>query len=430
MSSDNIFISTNKSLALKLARKADNRRQKGITLSLLDGIPITVKDNIDIAGNITTAGTPGLNTNMPNRNAAIIQKLLMQGAVIIGKTNMHELAAGVTSNNFAYGAVKNPYDKSKFAGGSSGGSAVSVAAGLVPLSLGTDTAGSTRIPASLTGVIGFRPTTNRYPTTGIVPVSDTLDSVGLLAHTASDLLVVDDIIVKNIVANAEPTALNSIRLGVAKSYFYSELDPQTKSITMNYLKLLKTKGIELVDINIQPITKDINAIDFAIAFYEANMALRNYIKTRLPGTSFAQFIDKIASPDVKSAFEVMLKKPVAKLAYREALQKRKILINTYIELFRQNNLDAIIFPTTPLPARDIKDSLNSVTLNGKLTPIVPAYSRNTVPAAVLNAPGLTFNIGYTKAGLPIGIEIDGLPDNDRKLLRLGIKLSQTIHFRE
>ena len=173
----NAFISLDPDAVRAAARVADQRRRRGERLGALHGVPLVLKDNFDTADFPTTAGTPALAAHRPRRNGAVVQRLLDAGALILGKANMQELAFGPTSNNAAFGPVHNPYDRSRIPGGSSGGTGA--AARLAPAGLGTDTGGSVRVPASLSGVVGFRPTTLRWPQEGIVPISHTRDTAAL-----------------------------------------------------------------------------------------------------------------------------------------------------------------------------------------------------------------------------------------------------------
>ncbi|MCH8072508.1 MAG: indole acetimide hydrolase, partial [Proteobacteria bacterium] len=167
----NAFITIDAEGALARAEELDQMRSQGEILGPLHGLPLVVKDNIHVAGLPNTAGTPGLREFTPAADNAVIAALLDAGALIIGKTNMHELAFGITSDNAAFGAVANPFDTTTFAGGSSGGTASAIAAGVAPAGLGTDTGGSVRIPAALTGTAGFRPSNGRYPLSGVTPIS-------------------------------------------------------------------------------------------------------------------------------------------------------------------------------------------------------------------------------------------------------------------
>src|SRR4051794_19436183 len=190
----NSLITLNKIGAMAAARKVDSLRARGATLPPLAGLPIVVKDNINTSDLPTTGGTPALRDVQPTANAPTLQRLLDAGAIVLGKANMHELAFGTTSTNFASfaGAVHNPYDRSRVPGGSSGGTAVAIAARIAPAGLGTDTGGSGRIPAALCGIAGLRPTLGnggaqrRYDGSGVLPISHTRDTIGTMARTVTD----------------------------------------------------------------------------------------------------------------------------------------------------------------------------------------------------------------------------------------------------
>ena len=186
----NVFISVNRTGALAAARAIDLGRKANkakLAPRPLAGLPLIVKDNIDAAGIPSTAGCRGLAENRPAKNAPVLAPLLAADAILLGKANMHELADGITSNNAGYGAVHNPYNRDLIPGGSSGGTAAGIAARIAPAGLGTDTAGSVRIPSSLCGVAGLRPTAKRYPLDGIVPLSHTRDTPGPIARTVADV---------------------------------------------------------------------------------------------------------------------------------------------------------------------------------------------------------------------------------------------------
>ncbi len=185
----NAFIYQNPDGIRDAAIRADRARDAGETLGPLHGLPIILKDNIDTREMPTTGGTPALKGHRPLENAPIVQSLLEAGAIIFGKANMHELAHGITNNNKAFGPVRNPHDRTKIPGGSSGGCGAAVGARLVPAGIGTDTGGSVRIPAALCGIVGFRPTVGRYPQRGIVPISHTRDTAGPMTRSVVDTAV-------------------------------------------------------------------------------------------------------------------------------------------------------------------------------------------------------------------------------------------------
>ena len=192
---------------------------------------------------------PTLRGFIPEQNARVVEALIDAGAIVPGKTNMHELAFGATSNNATFGPVRNPYDRARFPGGSSGGSAAAIAAGIAPGGLGTDTGGSARIPAALTGIVGLRPTSGRYSLEGVTPFSHTRDTVGPFARSVADVVLLDQVITGDM-SPVQPANMKSIRFGVAKDPFYTNLDPEVARIMALTLDKLRAAGAELVDVDL------------------------------------------------------------------------------------------------------------------------------------------------------------------------------------
>ena len=409
----NAFITFDADRARALAQAAD-QRQTG----KLRGVPLVVKDNIEVAGIQHTAGTPGLLGYIPTDHAAVVEALVAEGALILGKTNMHELAFGITSNNRHFGAVGNPHKPTHFAGGSSGGTAAAIAANLVPAGLGTDTGGSIRIPAALTGIHGFRPTTGRYSLAGVTPISATRDTVGIMARSVADIILLDSVIAK-VPADLNAMPAKAIRLGVPENYFYDNLEPGVRLVIEQALKKLKKAGITLIPM---PITENLqklnDAVGFPVVFYEAERDLGNYLRQRTKGyVSYADLVSSIASPDVAGTFAQAVGTTSA-ATYAHAIKvARPELQKLYGRLFNDSGIDGLIFPTTPLTARPIVGSdetvkLNSVDVNTFLT-----YIRNTDPSSNAGIPSISIHSGQT-SGLPVGIQIDAPANSDAKLLRI------------
>ena len=213
----------------------------------LYGIPVSFKDNINVSGMPTTAGTPGLAAYYPLSDAGIVERFKTLGARAVGKNNMHELSFGVTSANRTHGAVVNPVDQRYSAGGSSGGCAAAVAAGLVPCAVGTDTGGSVRIPAAFCGIVGFRPTTGCYPVDGIVPVSQTKDTPGLLTRTLQDCQFIH-----RHLTGALPAAMDDnrpLRVGIPEKFFWATLDEKVRRDCFAAIEVLADQGVELVPVD-------------------------------------------------------------------------------------------------------------------------------------------------------------------------------------
>jgi mandelamide amidase len=427
----NAFISLDGDRALEAARKADARVAEGVALPPLHGVPLVLKDNIDAAGMPTTGGTPALRGHQPAGNAPVVQSLVDAGAIVLGKTNMHELAFGITSENFAFGAVRNPYNALTFPGGSSGGTAAAVAAGMAPGGLGTDTGGSVRIPSSLTGIAGLRPTVGRYSREGIVPISSTRDTAGPMARSVRDLVLLDGVLSGD-TAEVAPAALDGLRLGVPRGYFFDNLDSGTNAAISAALKRLEEAGVVLVEADLEGIGKLNERVGFPVALYEVLRTLPEYLTASSASASLQDVVQGVASPDVAGALGAAIgddlevgteDDAISENAYRQAMDVyRPQLQQLYRDYFRKQRVEAVVFPTTPLPARLIEGSVQTVRLNGVDVPTFPTYIRNTDPGSNAGIPGLSLPCGLTPEGLPVGLELDGPEGSDRRLLAIALAL--------
>jgi indoleacetamide hydrolase len=420
----NVFITFDRERALAAARKADSLAARKSFAGPLHGVPIVVKDNIHVAGLPNSAGTPGLRGFVPTRNAPVAEKLIRAGAIVLGKTNMHELAFGITSNNAAFGPARNAYDPARIAGGSSGGTGNAIAARMAAAGLGSDTGGSVRIPAALNGIAGLRPTLGRYAQEGITPIAHTRDTAGPMAREVADLVLLDTIITgtRDRVA-AAPVA--GLRIGVDRAVFFRNLDTEVEQLTDAALDRLQQAGAEIVEVDMAGLV-DLNAkVSFPVALYEANVDLTAYLKRYRIPLDLAGLAAQIASPDVKGLFASAIvpgaKDAVPQKAYLDALAARPALQRLYAETFRKHRIVALAFPTTPLPAAPIGDD-EKTKLNGADVPTFPTFIQNTDPGSNAGLPGLSIPIGRTAAGLPIGLALDGPAGSDRRLLGVGLAL--------
>ncbi len=422
----NVLISQDREQVLEAARVADKARAHGHLLGPLHGLPLLIKDNINSATLPTTAGTPSLVGNRPRANAHVLDALLRAGGIVFGKANMHELAFGITSNNGAFGPVRNPYDPSKIPGGSSGGNAAGVAARFAPAGIGSDTGGSARIPAALCGIVGFRPTIGRYPGTGtlagvreVVPIAHTRDTPGPLARCVADVALLDAVI------TGEPLALpradlRGLRLGVARRSFFADLDPGLEEVVDEALRRLQDSGAVLVEVDIANLENLDADIGFPVALFEAGTDLPVYLEANRTGVTLKELVGAIASPDVKTIFEQSVIGPgaIPESVYRDAIEVfRPQLQAAYQRTFDDHALDALVFPTTPLPARPIGQD-QTVELNGRQVSTLLTYIRHTDPGSNAGIPGVSVPIGVTGEGLPVGLELDGPAASDRRLLAI------------
>jgi indoleacetamide hydrolase len=413
----NAFIAFEPDKVRETARDADRKRTKGAALGPLHGVPLALKDNLDTADYATTGGTPGLAGNRPKDNAVIVQSLLDAGAIILGKTNLHELAYGITNNNAAYGPARNPYAPDRIPGASSGGTGVAVAARLAPGGIGSDTGGSVRIPAALCGIVGLRPTTGRWSQTGIVPISHTRDTAGPMTRSVADCALIDRAVTGED-GDAAARPLRGTRIGVPRRQFWEDLEPELGRICESVLERLKGAGVTLVDVDLtEEVSLDAEA-GFPIALYETVTDLNLYLARHEMGLDFAVLAARVVSPDVKGILTSLTGAgAIPEAAYRKGLKQRAAQQEAYRRHFREHGVAAIIFPTTPAPAVRIGED-ETFMLNGRAVPTFTTFIRNTGPGSIGGLPGISLPAGMSAAGLPVGIELDGPEKSDHQLLSI------------
>lgn len=397
------------------ARAADARIAAGEDLPLL-GVPVALKDNIDAVGLPSSNGTRALLGRHPAQDAELVRRLRDAGALVAGKANMHELAMGITTNNSVTGAARNPWDASRMPGGSSGGSGVVVAAGLVPAAIGTDTGGSVRVPAALCGVVGLRPTTGRVPGRGIAPISLTRDTAGPIARSVEDCALLDGVL-SGSAQPLERVALQGVRLGLPGPGFWEGLEPGVRSVAQEAIERLRSAGAQFVEVPMPALAGFNEAAGFPIALYEFVRDMGHYLHYAQRGVSLRQLVDAIGSPDVAAIVQPLLGEgAVPEAAYAQALQARRALQAVYAEAFAAQGVRALLFPTTPLVAAPVGRDL-TVTLNGEEVPTFSAFIRHTDPGSNAGIPGVTLPAGLAD-GLPVGLALDGPAGSDRGLLAL------------
>lgn len=389
----NAFVLLHPERAARDAERIDAVRRSGEDPGPLGGAPVAIKDNIDEAGVAGSAGCAAYLDRIPDRDATVVTRLRAAGAVVVGRTNMHELADGVTSENPHYGPVHNPHRRGFHPGGSSGGSAAAVAAGIVPAALGTDTGGSVRIPASLCGVVGFKPTLLRIPTDGIVPLSTTLDHVGVLARTVRDAAVLSEVLTEGAIAvppDAWTVPPAGLRVGVVD--FGLAPDPGVAERFADALRAMERLGWTVAPIDPEAMPLLGGATALLSAIYAPEMARWHEARLRERPDGF--------SPEVRADLERGLAQPEER--YREALGRRAELIGRLDQAM--DDLDLLASPTTPHPARPF----------GSARP--HTYLRYTCPFNLTGQPAISVPMGEVE-GLPVGLQLVGRRNMDALVLR-------------
>jgi aspartyl-tRNA(Asn)/glutamyl-tRNA(Gln) amidotransferase subunit A len=411
----NSYITVTAQLALAQAKQAETEllsRKANRDRGSLHGIPISLKDNICTKDIPTTAGSKILSNLVPQHDAAIVTKLKEAGAIILGKTNMHEFAYGVTSKNPHYGPVHNPWDVSRIPGGSSGGSAAAVAAGLCYGSIGTDTGGSIRIPASLCGIVGLKPTLGRISVEGVIPLSPKLDCVGPLARTVRDAALLLEPILQRKKGEPSPHALGKpsaktrkFVLGIPKEFFLEVVSEDVCLIFDEAIRILKKEGARLKEISL-PLLVETEDAGNQIAWAEASHYHQQagWFPSRAPDYG----------DDVRSRLEMGTK--VSATAYLSALELREKFIQRFHQGLEDAGIDAVVAPTTPITAPPIGQE--TILFGGHDHATRAILLRSNRPANLAGVPAITVPCGFTPAGLPVGLQLIGAGFHDHLLLEI------------
>ena len=400
----------------------------------LAGYRLVVKDNIEVAGLPCSSGTPSLRAYVPRQDAPAVALLRWAGAEIVGKANMHELAYGITSNNAAFGPVRNPYDPRYFAGGSSGGSAAAIAAGVVHAGLGTDTGGSSRIPAALSGIVGFRPTLGRYPMGGVAQISPTRDVIGPMGRNVGDVAVLDAVLSSRPTLQLDGIDLRGLRMGLPAEHFQQSLHADVHRVLQSVVQVLREAGVVFIDADLRDVAALNAAVSFPIVLHETKPALERYLRGTGLALTLEQLYEGVASADVKEILAQVLNDVIPEEDYQRALLLgRPRLQSLFRDYFAHHAVEAVLFPTTPLPACPVEGSDQTVSLNGGLVPTFATFIRNTDPASNAGIPGITLPAGFSRNDslnskhLPLGIELDGPAGSDRRLLAIAAAIEAVLN---
>jgi indoleacetamide hydrolase len=424
----NAFITLEPARVLEAARARDREFHAGTKPGPLFGLPIPVKDSVNTRDYPTTGGTPALRHFHPMEDAPVVAALRAAGAVVLGKTNLHELSFGWTSNNLAFGAVRNPYDLSRIPGGSSGGTAAAIAARLAPLGVAEDTEGSIRVPAAFCGIAGFRPTTGRYSTRGCVPISPLFDQVGPHARSVADLALFDSVAAHD-AHSLEATPLKGLRLGVVRDYWFADLDPEVERLTELAFARLRDAGVQIIETTLPGLASLIDLTTDPVQNHDVRTALARYLKEYGAGIDFETLV-KQASPDIQQVFRSDVLPGganfVTESAYAAARdQYLPALRRLYQDYFSRTQVAAMVFPTTLVPAPAIGEE-TTVDVRGRPLPFETVVARNIAPGSTAGLPGLVLPVGLTHSGLPVAIEFDAPGGTDRALLALGAGLERVL----
>lgn len=437
------FNSLTKEIALETAKKVDEKISKGEELPLLAGIPLALKDNMNLIGSTTTASSKILENFVSPYNATITEKLLNNLVPIIGKTNLDEFAMGSSTENSAFKKTKNPWDLKRVPGGSSGGSAASVAACEATLSLGSDTGGSIRLPGSFCGIIGMKPTYGRVSRYGLIAFASSLDQIGPFARTVEDAAMLLEVI--SGVDPKDSTSLNvpvekysqllnndikGMKIGVIKELMGEGVSPDVQKAIQNAIDTYKSLGAEITEVSL-PYLKYSIGIYYIIATAEASSNL-----ARFDGVKYG-----FRAPDAKNLMEMYTKTraegfgPEVKRRimlgtyalssgyydayYKKAQQLRALVKEDFDKVFEK--VDLLISPTCPNTAFEF-GSKTEDPLSMYLTDIA------TISANLAGIPGISVPAGFDSAGMPIGLQILGPQLGEVKLFNASYKFEQANDF--
>ena len=396
----NAFITVSEETALAQAAEAERRLRAGEDAGALCGVPVSFKDNIDTRGIRTTNGSRIDKDYVPEANAAVVEALYAAGAVNVGKTNLYEYAMGITSHNPHYGPIRNPWNAGVTAGGSSGGSAAAVAAGLCFASIGTDTSGSVRVPASCNGVLGLKPTYGEVDMAGIMPLSRTLDHAGAFAANAKDLAVVAEALLGRSFRGELGQGLRGVRIGVPRAHFAERLAPAVDALYRRALRALEGLGAALVDVDVP--VPDAHLL-VARTIGTAEVSYEHHERRQ---TSEALYGDGI-----RETFERSLS--ISSFAYIDALRRRHGMIRGVSAVFAE--VDLVVTPTMPMPPAAV--GTETVDLGGARYPLSDAMVRCTQLFNLTGHPALSIPCGQTDDGLPVGLQLVAAHRAEGTLLR-------------
>jgi len=406
----------------RAAREAERDIAAGRYRGPLHGIPMGLKDLIDVAGLATSASSRVRAGHRAQTDSTVAARLSAAGAVLVGKTHTHEFAYGLTTPQ-----THNAWDTGRVAGGSSGGSAVAVAAGMATFALGTDTGGSIRVPASLNGVVGLKPTYGLVPRHGVTSLSWSLDHVGPVTRTVEDAALVlttlaghdprDPASLTTPATDHRPAAgtdLTGLRVGVPRTYYFDHIDPEIEAAVRRAIDQLQALGAHLVEVEI-PMTRYIQATQWGLMVSEATAYHEVTLRT----------VPELYQADVRILLEAGELMPAGD--YLRAQRSRTLMRQEWGHMLRE--VDVIAAPAVPATA--VRAGQETITwADGTVEGVSDAYVRLSSPANITGVPSLSVPVGHDTTGLPIGMQLLGRPLGESTLLRVGHAYEQTQPARE
>lgn len=422
----NAFITVTEDLAMITAKESEERYMKGEPLGVMDGVPYAVKDNIFTKGIKTTMASEIYKDYYPDINATVIDKLNGSGAILLGKTNTHEFASGATCDRTYFGPIKNPHNKKKMPGGSSGGSAAALAANLCPAALGSDTSGSVRIPASACGVVGMKPTQGRVSKYGVYPLSDTIDHVGPMTRTVEDNAILLRVIagydsldpwslkLPNMDYSTEiGQSVKGMVVGIPYSIFKDNTDPLIYDSVVASIEILKSLGAKIIEIpNPDPDGTFVGAcravrISEGYAVHEKNIMEKH----------------GLYNPEILQ--QMLVGKDFKAYEYINGLQMRNKFKTHFKEMM--NDIDIMIMPTMPLLPPDINQ--REVEIRGIVHSVFTRFNLFTIIASFTGFPSISIPCGITEDNLPIGLQILTNEYEEAKAYRFAYQIEKALDLK-
>lgn len=402
------------------ARQADQDLATGKDCGPLHGVPVAVKDVFCTQGIRTTCGSKFFTDYIPEHDATVVERLRAAGAIIVGKTNMHELAYGVTSTNPHFGTVRNPWGLDRIAGGSSGGSGSAVAAGIVPMAMGSDTGGSIRIPASFCGTVGLKPSFGRVSRYGVLPLDFSLDHMGPLTQCVRDAALTlnllagfdprDETSSRQPVAPylpSEPVSIQGLRIGLPENFYFERISAPVADAVKRAARLAEGMGAVVLPLRVPDIAQ-LNTIGRLILLSEASATMERYLHRR-----------EDFGPDVLALLDQGRLVPATD--YINAQRVRRLLQQAFEPVWKQ--VDCLFTPTAPTTAPKIGQS--TIDLDGE-EDVRIASTRLVRGVNVLGLPALSLPCGFDEQGLPLGLQIIGPGFQEALILRVGAALEDAL----